>query len=82
MAASSPAEIIVETLSPYLGPHTARTAVRTFSERSLQLAPEALTRADAVRLTEALRPTLGALLGSERAAEVLRMLAAELGDNR
>ncbi len=78
MPARAPAEIIVETLSPFLGPHTAKTAVRTFSLRALNLTPEALTLTDAVKLTEALRPTLGALLGSDKSAEVLRILAAEL----
>ncbi len=78
MAARPAAEIIVEGLTPYLGPHTARTAVRTFAMRALNLTPEALTLTDALKLTDALRPTLGALLGTERSEEVLRTLTAQL----
>lgn len=78
MADRSPADVVTEALTPYLGPHTAKTAVRTFSQRSLNLAPEALTLTDTLKLVEALRPTLGALLGSAKADEIVRQLHAVL----
>jgi hypothetical protein len=78
MTDRKPADLVVETLSAYLGPHTARTAVKTFAERNLGLAPEALTRADAKKLVDALRPTLSGLLGSAKTSEVLQQLLSIL----
>jgi hypothetical protein len=74
-----PAQVIVETLSVYLGPNTARNAVKTFAERSLGLAPEALTRGDCPRLLEALRPMLKTLLGAAQCDALLEKLSRELG---
>lgn len=78
MADSLPAELIIEGLSPYLGPHTARTAVRTFSQRALGANPEKLTLTDALLVIESLRPTLAALLGAEKSAELLEQLLSRL----
>ena len=74
-----PAQVIVEALSVYLGPNTARNAVKTFAERSLGLAPEAVTRADCPRLLEALRPMLKTLLGAAQCDAILAKLHRELG---
>lgn len=78
MADSLPAEVIIEGLSPYLGPHTARTAVRTFSQRALGATPDKMTLTDALLVVEALRPTLGALLGAEKSSELLEQLVLRL----
>jgi hypothetical protein len=77
-SALTPSETVVDVLSAFLGPHTAKTAVRTFSQRSLSMEPEALTAADALKLVEALRPTLGGLLGSAKAEEIVRNLISVL----
>ncbi len=74
----APAEIVIDVLSPYLGPHTAKTALRTFAQRTLGIGPEALTLTDALRVVEALKPTLGGLLGSAKAEEIVRLLDREL----
>lgn len=70
MAQPRPADLIVRELEPYLGPNTARTAVRTFAERSLGLRPEALDAAGARRLVEALRPMMRTLLGDSTARSI------------
>jgi hypothetical protein len=71
-------EVVVKELAVYLGPHTAKTAVRTFAERALGKAPEALQPADSEELLEALRPMLRTLLGSEQSDAVLARIAREL----
>ncbi len=73
-----PAEIIADALSVHLGPSTARTAVRTFSTRALGLLPDDVSRDDAPRLLEALRPMLRTLLGAKPADEVLRRIRGVL----
>jgi hypothetical protein len=74
----SPAEIVIEVLSPYLGPHTSKTALRTFAQRTVQIAPESLTLTDTLRVIQALKPTLAGLLGSAKADEIAAQLDAEL----
>jgi hypothetical protein len=73
-----PSDIVIDVLSPYLGPHTAKTALRTFAQRTLQMAPESLTLTDLLKVIEALKPTLGGLLGSAKADEIVRQLDVEL----
>ena len=63
---------------PYLGPHTARTALRTFALRPVQMQPEKLTLDDALKVVASLKPTLAGLLGSAKADEISRMLNEEL----
>jgi hypothetical protein len=71
-------EVVLRALSVYLGPHAARSAVRTFSERELGKPPEALSAADCPALLAALKPMLQTLLGSDQADNVLAQLAEEL----
>jgi hypothetical protein len=78
MARRSPVQLIEARLALLLGPNTARTAVRTFCQRALGLAPEALAPDDAPKLLAALRPTLRTLLGASTAEQVLDELAREL----
>jgi hypothetical protein len=73
-----PAEVITERLTHYLGPHTARVAVKSFSERELGLHPESLTIDDVPKLLEALRPMLKTMLGADRSDVVIRALGRDL----
>ncbi|BDG09489.1 hypothetical protein [Anaeromyxobacter paludicola] len=75
----APAQIIFDQLSVHLGPHTARTALRTFCERALGVAPESVTREQAPRVLEALRPMLKTLLGAAQSEALLDQLRRELG---
>jgi len=69
---------IVERLSTYLGPNTARVAVQTFARKSLGKAPEQVTAADAPALLEALRPMLRTLVGADSTDALLRSLREEV----
>jgi hypothetical protein len=71
-------EIVYRQLAVYLGPHTARTAVRTFAQRALNKTPEELTPEDAAPLLEALHPMLRTLVGSDQSEAVLWRIQAEL----
>ena len=69
---------IADSLAVYLGPHTARVAVRTFAQRALGRGPDSVVPADAPALLEALGPVLRAFVGKERTASVLASIAEEL----
>ena len=65
-------------LAEYLGPHTARSAVKTFAQGALHCAPEMVRLEDVPRLLEALRPMLRTLLGHAISDDILESLAREL----
>lgn len=71
------AEVLTERLAFYLGPHTARVAVKTFCQSALSVEPAQLGAADVPRLLPALKPMLRTLLGSARADEILAALSRE-----
>jgi hypothetical protein len=74
-----PHQVIADRLAQYLGPHTARVALKTFAERIGLRSPEALTRAQVPELLAALRPMLHTLIGRERTEGLVLQLARELG---
>lgn len=75
--AKTPADIVAQGLSGYLGPHMARTAVKTFAAKALGRPPEMLVRADIEPLLRALRPMLRTLLGAHEADNVIAHLTKE-----
>jgi len=77
MAAETISGRIEAKLAPLLGPNMARNAIRTFSQRSLQKDPEALTVADVPRLLAALRPALRTLLGATTAEQIIQEVNRE-----
>jgi hypothetical protein len=77
MVAGTVRERIEARLAPLLGPNMARNATRTFSQRALQVDPEALTRADVPRLLAALRPALRTLLGAATTEQLLEEITGE-----
>lgn len=77
MAAGTISGRIEARLAPLLGPNMARNATRTFSQRSLQKEPEALTVADVPRLMAALRPALRTLLGASTAEQIVMEIVQE-----
>jgi hypothetical protein len=70
--------MVTDALVPYLGRHTAATAVRTFAQRSLGMQPEDVRLEDVPRLLAVLAPTLGALIGSTKAEQIARGLERDL----
>ena len=71
-------DVIADRLATYLGPHTARVAVKTFSMRALGRGPETLTRADVPDLVKALRPMLRTMVGKVKCEAILAQLEREL----
>lgn len=80
MSGTTPlADALAKQMAAYLGPHTARVAVKTFSYRALGRGPETLTLADVHELTEALRPMLRTLVGRERCDFIVDRARRSLG---
>ena len=69
---------LIESLSPYLGPFNAQVAVKTFSQKKLNLTPEQLTAKDLPALLDALRPMLKTLVGQDSAEKILKKILAEV----
>jgi serine/threonine protein kinase len=72
------ADIIARNLAAYLGAHTAKVAVRTFSMRALGRGPETLSAADLPALVTALRPMLRTFIGRAQCEWVLSQMLREL----
>jgi hypothetical protein len=73
-----PFDVLRDRLSVYLGPHTARSALRTFAGKSLVGPPEQMTSVEARRLVEALRPMLKTLVGAAQCDRIVSQLNVEL----
>ena len=73
-----PTDVIRDRLAVYLGPNTARNAIKTFAERALGIAPDQVTSADVGRLIEALRPMLKTLVGAQKTEKIIQQLIVEL----
>jgi hypothetical protein len=70
---------IADRLATYLGPHTARVAVKTFSLKALGRGPETLTLADVPRLQDALRPMLRTFVGRVHCEVVIEQIGFGVG---
>jgi hypothetical protein len=73
------AETIAARMAVYLGPHTARIAVKTFTQRALGRGPDSLELPDVPELLAALRPMLRTLVGHSQCEIVLQRIERELG---
>lgn len=73
------ADKIAERLAIYLGPHTARVAVKTFSMKALGRGPETLMPSDIPRLNAALRPMLRTFVGRAQCEIVLEQINVAVG---
>jgi len=78
MDQQSIADRIIEVLEPYLGPHNARTAVKTFARRVFQRTPDTLTSEDLPALLDGMRPMLRTLVGEDSAESVLEAIKREV----
>jgi len=63
-------------IAAFLGPHTARVAMKMYARRAVERAPEELTPADVVPVLEAMRPMLSTLLGTPKARAFIEKLTA------
>jgi hypothetical protein len=78
MGGAEIAAVIADNLALYLGAHTAKVAVKTFSQKTFGRAPETLTPADLPKLFDALRPMMNTLIGRRQCESVLEKLRVEL----
>ena len=69
---------MADRLSPYLGAFNAKVAVKTFSQRELKLAPEAVTLEQLPALLDALRPMLNTLVGRSSTDALLEKIRREV----
>jgi hypothetical protein len=76
----APFEVLRDRLAVYLGPHTARSALKTFADRAVgaHVAPEQMNAAQARKLLEALRPMLKTLVGAAQCERIVAQLGVEL----
>lgn len=77
--ARSIADVLAQQMAVYLGPHTARVAVKTFSQKALGRGPETLTVADVPAVTKALRPMLRTLVGRMTCEVIIEQVNRDLG---
>ncbi len=75
----SPSEVLFHRMAEYLGPHTTRTALKTFCAKAVNKAPEALTLADVPQVLTALRPMMRTLIGTRECELILEQISLELG---
>jgi hypothetical protein len=73
------ADVVIRELTRYLGPHTAKNALRLFAQKAVHKSPDELGYADLEPLLAALRPMLRTLIGSRETDAVLADLRRELG---
>jgi hypothetical protein len=78
MGGADIAAIVASHLAVYLGEHTAKSAVKTFSQRAFGRGQETLTHADVPKLLEALRPMMSTLVGRKQCDALLEKLRTEL----
>lgn len=75
----STAQIVLAQLARYLGPSTAKTALKTFCDRAVKKPPEQISKEDAIPLITALQPMLRTLLGTNQCDELVKRMKQELG---
>ena len=75
----TPFDVLRDRLAVFVGPHTARNAIKTVSMRDLGIAPEQISAGQAIELLAALRPMLNVLVGRASCQQILAQLAVELG---
>jgi hypothetical protein len=79
MQGKTVSELIGDVLSSYLGPNTAKTAVKTFSKKELGLSPEKLTATNVPKLMDGMRPMLRTLLGEDVTEVLVAIIQREVG---
>ncbi len=72
-------DVLHRELVRYLGPHTARNALKTFASKAVNKTPDALTLGDVPLIMQSLRPMLRTLIGAEQCDELIQQINFELG---
>lgn len=64
-------------LEKFIGPHTSRLAIKTFSQKTLGVLPDQVRDREVPDLIRALRPLLRSMLGEAQGERVVEQLLAE-----
>jgi hypothetical protein len=72
-----PVDRVHKRLEKFIGPHTTRLAIKTFSQKTLGIAPEQVRDREVPDLIRALRPLLRSMLGEAQGEKVIEQLLAE-----
>jgi hypothetical protein len=64
-------------LEKFIGPHTTRLALKTFSQKTLGVLPDEVRDREVPDLIRALRPLLRSMLGEEQGERIVQQLLAE-----
>lgn len=70
-------ERLQRRLAVFVGPHTARLSLKTFSQKEFGVEPSELAPAKLPELVKSLRPLLRSMLGETDAEKLSRMLLLE-----
>ncbi len=73
-----PVDRVHRRLEKFIGPHTTRLALKTFSQKTLGVAPEDVREREVPELVRALRPLLRSMLGEAQGERIVHELLAEL----
>jgi hypothetical protein len=73
-----PVDRVHRRLEKFIGPHTSRLAIKTFSQKTLGVLPDQVRDSEVPDLIRALRPLLRSVLGEAQGERVVEQLLAEL----
>jgi hypothetical protein len=73
-----PLDRVHRRLEKFIGPHTTRLAIKTFSQKTLGVAPDQVRDREVPDLVRALRPLLRSMLGEAQGEQVLQQLLSEI----
>jgi hypothetical protein len=73
-----PVDRVHQRLEKFIGPHTTRLALKTFSQKTLGVPPDQVRDKEWPELIRALRPLLRSMLGEVQGERVVEQLLAEL----
>ena len=72
-----PLDRVHRRLEKFIGPHTTRLAIKTFSQKQLGMTPDQLRDGEVPDLIRALRPLLRSMLGETQGEHVMQELLSE-----
>jgi hypothetical protein len=73
-----PLDRLHRRLEKFIGPHTTRLAIKTFSQKTLGVAPDQIRDREVPDLIRALRPLLRSMLGEAQGEQIVQQLVSEI----
>jgi len=72
-----PVDRVHRRLEKFIGPHTTRLAIKTFSQKTLGMTPDQVRDREVPDLIRALRPLLRSMLGEAQGEQIVEQLLSE-----